>query len=657
MKKKIINGILMVAMFFAATTSFVSCKDNVDDELIPVYAQLAQQKTDLQEQINLYKTQIENLTNQVNNQDQKITQITEMQNNLQTKIDALQTQLNTINEQIATLSADVETIQNELNAVKSDVEGLAGDVADLRTLIMDLYDIVNNLITGIQINQTISNPTGTINLPGGMLRLNALAAFYGENVLGLREFPTAKFEENHIFGADNMLTADEVVLPAEQRFAFLEDGYITQPHDNAGMLFFTVNSVDPENFDISQYTLSVENSLGMTAPITFSDVKPSSYDIQWGIFKSPIGVDSDPDLNGNPTFFQASANIAQEDLEASKFNLNKFFDLKSVATDVKESVEAIKAAEGNKAKLTSIAKIVLKKLTSIYSGNMSGNDKDIKNPSWSAQKLVLSKEVDGVNKKVYADDYDLAVSAIAPLSYNSFWEMEGALASSVDLSILEDAVANLAKAIKAALPNASSTTTPEIKKISADGMQAYVQLAGDEDGQTATWVSLDETIFKAINEGLDIDNLNKMLADASSVIDLGATVDNVAARFNSYLENIANSIVGALKNHALTRAVTPVVLFKSANGISILRSGMTVKAGTMQINVTSPTEELIVPAYAKYVAVINADNGKAVQASVVPGGTQLFDLDLTKAGNYKVIVSSVDYYGFIVNKKYNITVE
>ena len=31
MKKKIINGILMAAMLFAGTTSFVSCKDNVDD--------------------------------------------------------------------------------------------------------------------------------------------------------------------------------------------------------------------------------------------------------------------------------------------------------------------------------------------------------------------------------------------------------------------------------------------------------------------------------------------------------------------------------------------------------------------------------------------------------------------------------------------------
>ena len=34
MKKKIINGILMAAMLFAGTTSFVSCKDNVDERTL-----------------------------------------------------------------------------------------------------------------------------------------------------------------------------------------------------------------------------------------------------------------------------------------------------------------------------------------------------------------------------------------------------------------------------------------------------------------------------------------------------------------------------------------------------------------------------------------------------------------------------------------------
>ena len=41
MKKKFINGFLMVAMVFATTSSFVSCKDNIDDDLSDVYAQLS----------------------------------------------------------------------------------------------------------------------------------------------------------------------------------------------------------------------------------------------------------------------------------------------------------------------------------------------------------------------------------------------------------------------------------------------------------------------------------------------------------------------------------------------------------------------------------------------------------------------------------------
>ena len=50
-------------------------------------------------------------------------------------------------------------------------------------------------------------------------------------------------------------------------------------------------------------------------------------------------------------------------------------------------------------------------------------------------------------------------------------------------------------------------------------------------------------------------------------------------------------------------------------------------------------------------------DGNAVQANVYNGSEQRFDLDLSKAGQYKLIVSCVDYYGFVINKKYDITVE
>ena len=41
MKKKIINGILMVALLAATSTSFVSCKDNDEDVRTDLTAQIA----------------------------------------------------------------------------------------------------------------------------------------------------------------------------------------------------------------------------------------------------------------------------------------------------------------------------------------------------------------------------------------------------------------------------------------------------------------------------------------------------------------------------------------------------------------------------------------------------------------------------------------
>ena len=121
------------------------------------------------------------------------------------------------------------------------------------------------------------------------------------------------------------------------------------------------------------------------------------------------------------------------------------------------------------------------------------------------------------------------------------------------------------------------------------------------------------------------------------------------------MERFANSIVTSLNNGALTQAVTPYILYYATDGIKRLTYGQTVKAGVMQINMTSPTEELIVPSYAKYIAVFDED-GKAVQADVLPGKTQLTSLNLTKPGNYFVVLSSMDYWGYIVNKKYLVKV-
>ena len=184
----------------------------------------------------------------------------------------------------------------------------------------------------------------------------------------------------------------------------------------------------------------------------------------------------------------------------------------------------------------------------------------------------------------------------------------------------------------------------------------------DENGNYQWfWVcSTDVTlspIAQAIKDGLSLDELNEMLAEVSGYPKkIGNSVDNVAARFESFIERISNKYVSLMKNHALTRAVSPIILYEATDGIHRLVDGTTVNAGYMGINMTSATKERIVPPYEKYIAVKDA-SGKITQSATVPGNTQLWTLDLTKAGDYTIILSCVDYYGYVVTKKYEITVK
>ena len=86
-----------------------------------------------------------------------------------------------------------------------------------------------------------------------------------------------------------------------------------------------------------------------------------------------------------------------------------------------------------------------------------------------------------------------------------------------------------------------------------------------------------------------------------------------------------------------------------------LCEGMFVKRGIMHGYLTSGTMELLVPAYKKYVAV--EKNGMLLQSAVLPGNTLTYDFDLSEKGDYKVIISCVDYFGYVVTKKYNVYVK
>lgn len=129
MKKKIINGIMMVALVAATSTSFVSCKDTNEDVRIEQAAEIA----------------------------------------------ALQDRLDLLEEQYGDLEGRVTTLRNQLNETNANVE-----ILDLRCDQLEdwLKDTFAKLVTSVEINATWNNMTGMVAIPG--VKANMLIANYGE---------------------------------------------------------------------------------------------------------------------------------------------------------------------------------------------------------------------------------------------------------------------------------------------------------------------------------------------------------------------------------------------------------------------------------------------------------------------------------------------
>lgn len=641
MKKKIINGILLVAMLFAATTSFVSCKDNVDDEILPVYAQLTQTKNDLSTRISSLEGQIASLQSELNNTKADVTTIKGQIAELQSDVNDLKSRLAAVESQIATLSADVDNIKNDMQAIDARltlVEAVTDKIAEF---------LSKGMVTEIAVNQTVNDAIGTINLPG--VNVKMLAALFGDNQTYIEKFPVAGKDYN-VDPDGGYLDASDI---AGAKFIELNEDYITKPNGNAGKFFFTANSVDKSTFNIKDWTLTLEGSDGTVAPVYFENVQPSEYNVQWGIYKSDVLGSNESETDRG--FYEADATIDAQYLEKCKFNLRNHVDYKAIKDEIKQAVENVKAAKGTQATVISVAKEAAKLVENIFSGNMSGDNRFPENPTYSPQRLVMTQAADEASIRFQDADLDVMLTAVSPLSYNSFWNLEKN-AKGVDMDLVDRIAAKLAKIINKAMPTVDlgtiTITIPELK--AGDDKCILVGPSG-----SLVEVKIDETLYadinKALKDGLTDIDLSEAVNNTAGG-SLANTGDKVADRFSNFVERLSNKYVAAMKKHALTRAVAPIILYDTTDGIKRLVPGTTVNAGYMTINMTSATKERIVPPYEKYIAVKDA-SGKITQSATVPGNTQLLNLDLTKAGDYTIILSCMDYYGYVVTKKYDITVK
>ena len=675
MKKKFINGILMVAMLFATTSSFVSCKDNIDDDLSPVYAQLSKKSADLQAKIdslkkemdekqyiiNEYITNIDTtIINNFYDIDTTIINVFENLDSVKEAVNVINEQINIHNQQITNITLAVDSIDNVLKSYENRINNMGDSVNTLWSRVDSIFGILDamvsgTLITSVNIETTRNDVLGIINTP--IAKVNALAAYYGTNDSGIEEFPYAGIDYN-VGGNQLAEYLEDYELPDAGYTSFDESDYITDTYGNAGQIYFTVNSTDYDNFDISKITkIQIENSAGEVAPIELN-VRKSSARINWDFGRAFL-EETGKDVNNG--FYVADATITEDNLDPSRFQIERFINFEKLKSEIKKRIDDIRTVEGegadgykgNKAQFKNFVREIASLAYGILKNDLTQSDLAT-NITYSPQKLALFIEKGGKMKRVGQTQLDLLTTAVKPLSYNTFWAYEkGKENNWIIETVLEKAVSRIAKEINERWGDIGAKA--KIEGLDEANKAVIVNLNGNLEtvkiGDNQYWTDLKKGA--ALNGGLDA--INDKLAKVLKTYTLGHAVDKAENRINAYLDKASDYLTNLINKHMFTRAVAPIIIFETSTGVDRLCEGMFVKRGVMHAYLTSGTMELLVPAYRKYVAL--EKNGMLLESKVLPGNTLTHDFDLSEKGDYKIIISCVDYFGYVITKKYDVYVK
>ena len=603
MKKKIINGIMMVALVAATSTSFVSCKDTNEDV-----------RVEMQQE---YATLLGKL------------------NELESKYEALEG-----------LKPRVEALEAKAKNHDWDIEQLKVDVDNLEAWAKEAF---NNLVMSASIDATYNNFTGSINIPGAepMMLFNNYGTATTTDV-----FPSVKDKNgNQISWA----AGDELGSGKDAKVAISEDGNVNVTLNGgfAGYLYASVNRFIPEQ-------KLQDKGIDPKSPFSF-DLVDSRGDKVDGLMILNVEKDGAPtnDLltwgwtraeNNMFKFGVAYAGSKASDFTPAKIDLAKFKD-------------DLKAVWRDRNRATGTSKKALGKLAADLYYNLA--TKNTKLPkyrlriSWQdnffvdtlAADTIRTIGMDSIQHFITADG-NILFAAFKPFGFNSGDAMakkvgQGVATTNRVIEKLEPFVDRILNRVKSQvnLKNLDESVFDNIKTNAAGN---YVMVI--PTGTTlATGIVTDRDVEIAID-----DIIAPMKSSFASVNDMIDSFKNVMAKINgtnfgNWLENFTNKFKTLFNEKNAQQMLEPVLLAIDKDGNVSRVSGMEsapyeAKAGVeLTLDPTSYSAEIFAPAYAKYVACDDID---------APGFNEILfanDVDLKftpKSGKtYKVVYEAVDFTG------------
>ena len=554
MKKRIINGILMVALIGATASSFVSCKDTDDD-----------------------------------------------------------------------LRTDFES-------------ALADQNSKLKDRIDSLTENAKYTITGVTVNATSTSILQNSKLFPGF-NAQFLGATYGKAAYAF-SFPTvdgAKVGKKIEFGANDLI------------------------YNKENTIFFTVNptSVDlpwmVQNKNLKLALIDSKNNsyFSMGTPATAAEA------LRWGTRST----------DGTTTLWQSTITLDDATLQGlGAFEAGNIVNAQVVAEHIKAVINEAKGVNRTSASVKAATKNVVTEAASLIAENLQAV---VKEATKQQKALALKAQWDDkyVGTRAEVSDYSIAAAGFKPLDF--YYGQNNLTGVTFTFDRLNDAIAKIIKKVREQFPAKMGNVTITVSYDATGKFKITGVPTGATYNETSKTITLETAdqdlsqaindVIKAINEGIDVTTINNMIADVNKLIDSANNTadraENWSNRVTNFLNDLVSRILTKVENEGLYVILQPVLLDDSQSGIRRVAAGSTLKAGAHTFIPTTLTSELLAPAYAKYVAV--KQNGAIVEDQIkVKGqeGFNAFEFNLT-AGDATIIYQAVDFYGNIVTKEYNVTVQ
>ena len=697
MKKKIINGILMVALLAATSTSFVSCKDNTEDVTTDLRGYIDTQKKNLQDQIDATNAALTALDARVTTNTNDIQTLKGDVTTLKGDVATLKNDLATVQNKVNDLDSQVTAIDNQLNAaggIKDQIADIQSDINDINGEIDNIKSALRNLITSVTVNATSTNMLANSKvLPG--INMQFLGAAYGKATT-TGKFPSTTTLTGHgtPLKAADFAGITQIEWENGQNLPLKDEDTEKVP---AGTVYFTVN---PSNInDMSDVTLKLTDSQNAESFISLGEATPSSETLTWGITRSTAAEDGN---TFDPILWEAPAYIDLKANDLAVIDPLQIIDFKYIASEVRTMIDGVEAAaeDANRSNYQAVAKSATKDLLK-STAQIVASVVNAKLPTLPA--LALSAQwTDMVGTRSVLSDYSIAATAYKPLSFD--WGKELTNGKTYNFDKLDDAFARVINKLKSKVPGnfanvnitfdfsgvnknvtlytlVTVTATDQVTNLTISTSKAganaiptgkNISNVGSTTGAGTYYVpglvNLSGTIdpiIAAVEAGVNvaqinsmINQVNKMMANVKSYADQSVSFEK---KVSNFLERELNRVITKVNTDGITRILEPIILFQIGDNYEVNRffEGTQLPVGKFDLIPTTMTNEILAPAYKKYVAVYDKDAKSFVKQVILTKGDKDFNkvsVDL-KAGNYTVIYSALDFYGVQISKKYDIVVK